>query len=50
MEDSANKVSEASGNESLHGYKLNIGFLPGPEIPNSFFEPLPDEDLQAWLL
>jgi len=29
-------------------YKLNIGFLPGPPLPDSFFEPLPEEELQAW--
>jgi hypothetical protein len=34
--------------EDMRGYKLNMGFLPGPEIPDSFFEPLPEEDLQAW--
>ena len=43
-----NEISEISKNENLQGYKLNIGFMPGAEIPNSFFEPLPEEDLQAW--
>ena len=28
--------------------KLNMGFIEGPELPDSFFEPLPEEDLQAW--
>ena len=37
-------------NENMQGFKVNIGFLKGkvPEIPDSFFEPLPEEDLQAW--
>ena len=36
--------------ENTQGFKVNIGFLKGkvPEIPDSFFEPLPEEDLQAW--
>ena len=25
-----------------------LGFMPGPPLPDSFFEPLPEEDLQAW--
>ena len=29
-------------------YKCNIGFAKGAELPDSFFEPLPEEDLQAW--
>jgi hypothetical protein len=30
--------------------KRPLGFLKGivPPLPNSFFEPLPEEDLQAW--
>jgi hypothetical protein len=43
-----NEVVEAPKNENLQGYKLNTGFMPGAEIPDSFFEPLPEEDLQAW--
>ena len=39
---------EPINNNSKQGYKLNIGFLPGAEVPNSFFEPLPEEDLLAW--
>ena len=41
-------VEQESKHEGMRGYKLNMGFLPGPELPNSFFEPLPEEDLQAW--
>ena len=25
-----------------------IGFAKGAEVPDSFFEPLSEEDLQAW--
>jgi hypothetical protein len=25
-----------------------IGFMPGPELPESFFDPLPEEELEAW--
>ena len=28
--------------------KREIGFAKGAEIPDSFFEPLPEEELQAW--
>jgi predicted oxidoreductase (fatty acid repression mutant protein) len=28
--------------------KRPIGFAKGAEIPDSFFEPLSDEDLQLW--
>ena len=27
---------------------LQLGFLDLPPLPDSFFEPLPEEDLQAW--
>ena len=26
----------------------NIGFLKGPSLPDSFFDPLPEEDLELW--
>ena len=29
-------------------YRCNVGFAKGAEVPDSFFEPLPEEDLQAW--
>ena len=41
-------MAEETKHENMRGYKLNTGFLPGPELPDSFFEPLPEEDLQAW--
>ena len=28
--------------------KINLGFMPGPPLPDSFFDPMPEEDLQAW--
>jgi len=28
--------------------KCNLGFWDGPKLPDSFFDPLPEEDLQAW--
>lgn len=31
-------------------YRVKLGFLKDkvPELPDSFFDPLPEEDLQAW--
>ena len=26
----------------------NIGFMKGPPLPDSFFDPLPDEELELW--
>ncbi len=28
--------------------KRQLGFVDCPPLPDSFFEPLPEEDLQAW--
>jgi len=28
--------------------KRQLGFAKGAEVPDSFFEPLSEEDLQAW--
>ena len=28
--------------------KRRIGFMKGAELPDSFFDPLPDEELEAW--
>lgn len=30
------------------GQKLNLGCCPGSPLPDSFFEPLPEEELKAW--
>jgi hypothetical protein len=30
--------------------KLRLGFVKGPPLPESFFDPLPEEELQAWEL
>jgi len=43
-----NNEPEEPKPEDTRGFKLNMGFLPGVELPDSFFEPLPEEDLQAW--
>ena len=42
--------TEETKQEYKQGYKVNMGFLKGkvPELPDSFFDPLPEEDLQAW--
>ena len=29
-------------------FKCQIGFLDVPKLPASFFEPLPEEELEAW--
>ena len=34
--------------EAKLNYRCNIGFAKGAEVPDSFFEPLPEEELQAW--
>jgi len=28
--------------------KIQLGFVKGPPLPESFFDPLPEEDLLAW--
>ncbi len=28
--------------------KRNLGFMDVPPLPESFFDPLPEEELQAW--
>lgn len=28
--------------------KRELGFMPGGPIPDSFFEPLPEEELALW--
>ena len=39
--------NSVAGEAPNHG--CNIGCCPDlPELPDSFFEPLPEEDLQAW--
>jgi len=29
-------------------HKRQLGFVDVPELPDSFFDPLPEEDLKAW--
>jgi prevent-host-death family protein len=28
--------------------KRRLGFMPGPDIPDSFFEPLSEDEVQLW--
>ena len=35
-------------NEIQQSDKRPIGFARGAEVPDSFFEPLPEEELQLW--
>ena len=28
--------------------KIQMNFVKGPPLPDSFFDPLPEEELQAW--
>ena len=43
-------VEDANDVTAPPKYGIRIGFLKGviPELPDSFFDPLPEEDLQAW--
>lgn len=34
--------------EQPKSQKRQFGFAKGPEVPSSFFEPLSEEELQAW--
>ena len=34
--------------EEQTSYACKIDFVDGPELPESFFDPLPEEELQAW--
>ena len=36
--------------EEQPNYECKLDFVGGPELPNSFFDPLPEEELQAWRL
>ena len=43
------KPVENEGEEKPNGKACRIGCYPDlPELPDSFFDPLPEEDLQAW--
>ena len=41
-------IEDTTKEQFIHANKRQIGFWDGPEIPDSFFEPLPEEELQAW--
>ena len=34
--------------EKKTNFKCQLGFLDIPPLPESFFDPLPEEELQAW--
>ena len=34
--------------EEMINYSCRVGFLHLPQLPDSFFDPLPEEELQAW--
>jgi len=34
--------------EEKPNYALKVGLLDLPDLPDSFFDPLPEEELQAW--
>ena len=34
--------------EEESDFKCQLGFLDIPPLPDSFFDPLPEEELQAW--
>ena len=40
--------AENATQEQLKQKARKLGFMPGPPLPDSFFDPLPEEDLQAW--
>ena len=33
---------------NITNLKRNLGFMDVPPLPESFFDPLPEEELQAW--
>ena len=41
-------LPEESDMPKKQKYEVRIGFLDGPPLPDSFFDPLPEEDLQSW--
>ena len=36
--------------EEQPNYECKLDFVRGSELPESFFDPLPEEELQAWRL
>ncbi|MCL2224736.1 MAG: hypothetical protein FWB96_07200 [Defluviitaleaceae bacterium] len=40
--------SEELSEETPKATKRPIGFAKGAEVPDSFFEPLPEEELELW--
>ena len=39
--------AESSGGEETK-QKLQLGFVEGPPLPESFFDPQPEEELLSW--
>ena len=44
----SNVEQDANSLDTKPNYKCRIGFLDIPPLPSSFFEPLPEEELDAW--
>jgi len=40
--------ADSADNDIEQKPKRQLGFAKGAELPDSFFEPLPEEELQAW--
>jgi hypothetical protein len=36
------------GKPEKQDFSCKLGFMPGPPVPDSFFEPLPEEELKLW--
>ena len=44
-------ILPAKGNISeMPSSKRQLGFVKAPPLPESFFDPLPEEEMQAWKL
>ena len=39
---------DSNSEEKVTKPARNIGFLAGPALPESFFDPLPEEELELW--
>jgi hypothetical protein len=41
-------ISETTAGEESKPHRICMGFVDGPPLPDSFFDPLPEEELQSW--
>ena len=41
-------IVDSENKENLEKPKRKMNFVEGPPLPDSFFDPLPEEELQAW--